>query len=120
MPDFLRWIFLGITSIIIAGGVFILATVGIVVAFIVFLISFVVLSLTMRRRRNSGVHFTKNGHHVIFYSELPKKRTNSPSGETPSCSSEAPGNDIAYDLHPDDYTVKEQNTSSDPEKRPLP
>lgn len=120
MPDFLRWIFLGIASIVIAGGVFLLATVGILVALVVFLVSFIVLSLSMRRRRGSGVHFTRNGHHVIFYSGLPENPTETRSDDTPSRSSEAPSKSVAYDLHPDDYTVKEQDTSPDSEKRPLP
>ena len=42
MPDFLRWIIAGVTSVVVAGLVFLLATVGIVVAFFVFLVLFVV------------------------------------------------------------------------------
>ena len=45
MPDFLRWIIAGVTSVVVAGLVFLLATVGIVVAFFVFLVLFVVFGL---------------------------------------------------------------------------
>ena len=55
MPDFLRWIIAGVTSVVVAGLVFLLATVGIVVAFFVFLVLFVV-SVACRRRGAHGGH----------------------------------------------------------------
>ncbi|MFR0875394.1 MAG: hypothetical protein ACLSHC_12940 [Bilophila wadsworthia] len=45
----MRWIIAGVTSVVVAGLVFLLATVGIVVAFFVFLVLFVVFGLAMRR-----------------------------------------------------------------------
>ena len=60
MPDFLRWIIAGVTSVVVAGLVFLLATVGIVVAFFVFLVLFVVFGLAMRRARKN-VQYGEDG-----------------------------------------------------------
>ena len=45
----------GVTSVVVAGLVFLLATVGIVVAFFVFLVLFVVFGLAMRRPQERAV-----------------------------------------------------------------
>lgn len=63
MPDFLRWIIAGVTSVVVAGLVFLLATVGIVVAFFVFLVLFVVFGLAMRRARKN-VQYGEDGQPV--------------------------------------------------------
>ena len=64
MPDFLRWIIAGVTSVVVAGLVFLLATVGIVVAFFVFLVLFVVFGLAMRRARKN-VQYGEDGGAVL-------------------------------------------------------
>ena len=66
MPDFLRWIIAGVTSVVVAGLVFLLATVGIVVAFFVFLVLFVVFGLAMRRARKN-VQYGEDGSRFIIY-----------------------------------------------------
>ena len=70
MPDFLRWIIAGITSVAVAGLVFLLATVGIVVAFFVFLVLFVVFGLAMRRARKN-VQYGADGSRFIIYTNIP-------------------------------------------------
>ena len=69
MPDFLRWIIAGVTSVVVAGLVFLLATVGIVVAFFVFLVLFVVVGLTMRRMRKN-VQYGEDGSRFIIYTNI--------------------------------------------------
>ena len=64
MPDFLRWIIAGVTSVVVAGLMFLLATVGIVVAFFVFLVLFVVFGLAMRRARKN-VQYGEDGGAVL-------------------------------------------------------
>ena len=70
MPDFLRWIIAGVTSVVVAGLVFLLATVGIVVAFFVFLVLFVVFGLAMRRARKN-VQYGEDGSRFIIYTNIP-------------------------------------------------
>ena len=70
MPDFLRWIIAGATSVVVAGLVFLLATVGIVVAFFVFLVLFVVFGLAMRRARKN-VQYGEDGSRFIIYTNIP-------------------------------------------------
>ena len=69
MPDFLRWIIAGVTSVVVAGLVFLLATVGIVVAFFVFLVLFVVFGLAMRRARKN-VQYGEDGSRFIIYTNI--------------------------------------------------
>lgn len=71
MPDFLRWIIAGVTSVVVAGLVFLLATVGIVVAFFVFLVLFVVFGLAMRRARKN-VQYGEDGSRFIIIPTFPE------------------------------------------------
>ena len=89
MPDFLRWIIAGVTSVVVAGLVFLLATVGIVVAFFVFLVLFVVFGLAMRRARKN-VQYGEDGSRFIIYTNIPGAGT---------------GNADRV-LSPDEYTVE--------------
>ena len=70
MPDFLRWIIVGVTSVVGAGLVVLLTTVGIVVAFFVFLVLFVVFGLAMRRARKN-VRYGEDGSRFIIYTNIP-------------------------------------------------
>ena len=53
MPDFLRWIIAGVTSVVVAGLVFLLATVAIDVALFVLLLQYVVYGHAKPRARNT-------------------------------------------------------------------
>lgn len=136
MPDFARWLFAVVPSVVIAGIVFVLATVGIVVAFFVFLVLFVVLGLAIRRQKKNGARFGTNGSQFIFYTNIPNgsgetDRTDGTgrTGETGQQTLEqfrriagvdgtfagqpvqndprsASDDGQTYDLSPDDYTVE--------------
>ena len=98
MPDFLRWIIAGVTSVVVAGLVFLLATVGIVVAFFVFLVLFVVFGLAMRRARKN-VQYGEDGSRFIIYTNIPGAGT----GNADRARRDDPD---TYELSPDEYTWK--------------
>lgn len=98
MPDFLRWIIAGVTSVVVAGLVFLLATVGIVVAFFVFLVLFIVVGLTMRRIRKN-VQYGEDGSRFIIYTNIPGAGT----GNADRVRRDEPD---TYELSPDEYTVE--------------
>ena len=98
MPDFLRWIIAGVTSVVVAGLVFLLATVGIVVAFFVFLVLFVVFGLAMRRARKN-VQYGEDGSRFIIYTNIPGAGT----GNADRVRRDDPD---TYELSPDEYTVE--------------
>ncbi|WP_294513429.1 hypothetical protein [uncultured Bilophila sp.] len=110
MPDFLRWIIAGITSVAVAGLVFLLATVGIVVAFFVFLVLFVVFGLAMRRARKN-VQYGADGSRFIIYTNIPGATGG--SAEEPRVHRDDPD---TYELSPDEYTVEPVS----PEKKDEP
>ncbi len=110
MPDFLRWVIAGITSVAVAGLVFLLATVGIVVAFFVFLVLFVVFGLAMRRARKN-VRYGADGSRIIFYTNIPGATGG--AAEDPRGHREDPD---TYELSPDEYTVE----PASPEKKDEP
>ena len=128
MPDFLRWIIAGVTSVVVAGLVFLLATVGIVVAFFVFLVLFVVFGLAMRRARKNvqrygrgeflwhagdavpmagivlegcvdAVQYGEDGSRFIIYTNIPGAGT----GNADRVRRDDPD---TYELSPDEYTVE--------------
>ncbi|MEG2140046.1 MAG: hypothetical protein RRY20_04595 [Bilophila sp.] len=127
MPDFARWLFAIVSSVVIAGIVFVLATVGIVVAFFVFLVLFVVIGLALRRQRKHGARFGGNGSQFVFYTNIPdgsaqrdaetyrtaeafRRLANASTPEEPAAPGQpAPRADHAanqtYDLSPDEYSV---------------
>ena len=98
MPDFLRWIIAGVTSVVVAGLVFLLATVGIVVAFFVF-------GLAMRRARKN-VQYGEDGSRFIIYTNIPGAGT----GNADRVRRDDPD---TYELSPDEYTVE-----ATPSKKP--
>ena len=98
MPDFLRWIIAGVTSVVVAGLVFLLATVGIVVAFFAFLVLFVVFGLAMRRARKN-VQYGEDGSRFIIYTNIPGAGT----GNADRVRRDDPD---TYELSPDEYTVE--------------
>ncbi len=100
MPDFLRWIIAGVTSVVVAGLVFLLATVGIVVAFFVFLVLFVVVGLAMRRVRKN-VQYGEDGSRFIIYTNIPGARDG--MGNDARVRRDDPD---TYELSPDEYTVE--------------
>lgn len=124
MPDFARWLFAVVSSVVIAGIVFVLATVGIVVAFFVFLVLFVFIGLVIRRQKKNGVRFGNNGSQFIFYTNIPNgsaetdgtdQQTMEPfrriagadsSAEQSAQHDPCSGDDQTYDLSPDEYTVE--------------
>ena len=88
MPDFLRWIIAGVTSVVVAGLVFLLATVGIVVAF----------GLAMRRARKN-VQYGEDGSRFIIYTNIP----GAGAGNADRVRRDDPD---TYELSPDEYTVE--------------
>ena len=103
MSDFLRWVVAGLTSVAVAGLVFLLATVGIVVAFFVFLALFVVFGLAMRRARKD-IRTGADGGRFIIYTNIPGA-TGGPSN--PAGASRVHRDDPdTYELSPDEYTVE--------------
>ena len=126
MPDFLRWIIAGVTSVVVAGLVFLLATVGIVVAVFVFFVLFVVFGvplplrlwllflsqalpdgvcfrflmfgLAMRRARKN-VLYGEDGSRFIIYTNIPGAGT----GNADRVRRDDPD---TYELSPDEYTVE--------------
>ena len=98
MPDFLRWIIVGVTSVVGAGLVVLLTTVGIVVAFFVFLVLFVVFGLAMRRARKN-VQYGEDGSRFIIYTNIPGAGT----GNADRVRRDDPD---TYELSPDEYTVE--------------
>lgn len=112
MPDFLRWIIAGISSVAVAVLVFLLATVGIAVAFVVFLVLFVVVGLMMRRMKKT-VHTSADGSSFIFYTNIPG------AGQNPPAQDAQHG---VYELSPDDYRVEAAsggNPGSDTEPKAI-
>ena len=98
MPDFLRWIIVGVTSVVGAGLVVLLTTVGIVVAFFVFLVLFVVFGLAMRRARKN-VRYGEDGSRFIIYTNIP----GAGAGNADRVRRDDPD---TYELSPDEYTVE--------------
>ena len=80
------------------GYVFLLATVGIVVAFFVFLVLFVVFGLAMRRARKN-VQYGEDGSRFIIYTNIPGAGT----GNADRVRRDDPD---TYELSPDEYTVE--------------
>ena len=113
MPDFLRWIIAGVTSVVVAGLVFLLATVGIVVAFFVFLVLFVVFGLAMRRARKN-VQYGEDGSRFIIYTNIP----GAGAGNADRVRRDDPD---TYELSPDEYTVEAAPSKKpgDTDPRPL-
>ncbi len=98
MPDFIRWIVAGVTSVAAAALVFVLAAAGFVVAFFVFAILFVVFGLAIRRARKT-VRYGEDGSRFIIY-------TNIPGADGRREPDERPADPHTYELSPDDYTVQ--------------
>lgn len=98
MPDFLRWIIVGVTSVVGAGLVVLLTTVGIVVAFFVFLVLFVVFGLAMRRARKN-VRYGEDGSRFIIYTNI----SGAGAGDAGRVRRDEPD---TYELSPDEYTVE--------------
>lgn len=109
MPDVIRWIIAGVTSVAAAGLVFVLAAAGIVVAFFVFFILFIVFGLAMRRARKTVRH-GEGGSRFVIYTNIPGAGGQEPKGRRDD-------HDI-YELTPDDYTV--EPASSDKPEPPKP
>lgn len=140
MPNFVRWLFAALSSIVVAGLIFVLATVGIVVAFFVFIGLFIFISLAMRRggreNRPSG---RAGSSRIIVYTNIPRSgsageadgREGIPEETAVSgaatrpqdngCGARKPDNgetsgqdgDV-YDLSPDEYTVEETPAEKKP------
>ena len=102
MPDFLRWIIAGVSSVVVAGLVFLLATVGIVVAIVVFLVLLVVFGFAMRRARKN-VHYGEDGSRFVIYTNIPGAGQGNDAPDEARMGREHPD---VYELSPDDYTVE--------------
>lgn len=98
MPDFIRWIVAGVTSVAAAALVFVLAAAGFVVAFFVFLVLLVVFGLAIRRARKT-VRYGEDGSRFIIYTNIP----GADGGQEPG---RRPDDPHTYELSPDDYTVE--------------
>ena len=99
MPDFIRWIVAGVTSVAAAALVFVLAAAGFVGGLSrVCDYCFVVFGLAIRRARKT-VRYGEDGSRFIIY-------TNIPGADGRREPDERPADPHTYELSPDDYTVE--------------
>lgn len=132
MPNFMRWIFAFFSSVLVAGLIFLLATVGIVVAFFVFIALFIFINIAMRRARRQGGGAGQGASRIVVFTNLPGGGGMGAGGASPdphgiseagACSSGAervhtPGGDgEIYDLSPEDYKVEYPDDASTERKK---
>ena len=112
MSDFVRWVMAGLVSVGVAVAIFFLATVGLVVGLIAFLVLFVVFALAARKR--SGVYTNAKGTQFVIFTKGFQTPQDSAEQQEPSRSQPAALEEV-YDLSPEDYTIE-----SIPDKKTTP
>ena len=115
------WILSTIASAIVAGVLFVFATVGVAVTLLVFLILFVIFTIWMRYRlRKDAATFEGNGTRIIFYSSSGPSAGSSTRDAQHRMKGNGEADNDVYELSPDDYSVEDappENARTD-ENRP--